>query len=162
MTSLRWFKLLVPSDDMKFSTSVSLISRNTGHKPIHNHMGQQRWTSLIIKLWQIFLGFYTLLTIHRTRKYGSPQSVTWWLIYMCRTSSQGNACNQYCVLTLTIFLWYNLLVCACSKVKAEKFANKASKSKFWHHCYDLKPVRKEEGKFYWKIPLGDDDATRGK
>ena len=30
------------------------------------------------------------------------------------------------------------------------------------NCYDIKPVRKEEGKFYWKIPLGDDDATREK
>ena len=39
---------------MKFSTSVSLINRNTGHKPIHNHMGQTKGTSLIIKLWQIF------------------------------------------------------------------------------------------------------------
>ena len=29
-------------------------------------------------------------------------------------------------------------------------------------CYDIKLVRKEEGKFYWKIPLGDDDATREK
>ena len=29
-------------------------------------------------------------------------------------------------------------------------------------CYDIKPVRKEEGKFYWKIPLGDHDATREK
>ena len=29
-------------------------------------------------------------------------------------------------------------------------------------CYDIKPVRKEEGKFYWKIPLCDDDATREK
>ena len=29
-------------------------------------------------------------------------------------------------------------------------------------CYDIKPVRKEEGKFNWKIPLGDDDATREK
>ena len=29
-------------------------------------------------------------------------------------------------------------------------------------CYDIKPVRKEEGKFYWKIPLWDDDATREK
>ena len=29
-------------------------------------------------------------------------------------------------------------------------------------CYDIKPVRKEEGKSYWKIPLGDDDATREK
>ena len=29
-------------------------------------------------------------------------------------------------------------------------------------CYDIKPVRKEEGKSYWKIPLCDDDATRGK
>ena len=28
--------------------------------------------------------------------------------------------------------------------------------------YDIKPARKEEGKFYWKIPLGDDDATREK
>ena len=27
-------------------------------------------------------------------------------------------------------------------------------------CYDIKPVRKEEGKSYWKIPLCDDDATR--
>ena len=25
--------------------------------------------------------------------------------------------------------------------------------------YDIKPVRKEEGKSYWKIPLCDDDAT---
>ena len=33
---------------MKFSTSVSLINRNTGHKPIH--MGQTKGTSLIIKL----------------------------------------------------------------------------------------------------------------
>ena len=29
-------------------------------------------------------------------------------------------------------------------------------------CYDIKPVRKEEGKSYWKIPLCDDDATREK
>ena len=29
-------------------------------------------------------------------------------------------------------------------------------------CYDIKPVRMEEGKSYWKIPLGDDDATREK
>ena len=34
--------------------------------------------------------------------------------------------------------------------------------KYYNHCYDIKPVRKEEGKFYWKIPLGDDDATREK
>ena len=27
-------------------------------------------------------------------------------------------------------------------------------------CYDIKSVRKEEGKSYWKIPLCDDDATR--
>ena len=37
----------------------------------------------------------------------------------------------------------------------------------WHQapetlCYDIKPVRKEEGKSYWKIPLCDDDATREK
>ena len=31
-----------------------------------------------------------------------------------------------------------------------------------HYCYDIKPVRKEEGKSYWKIPLCDDDATREK
>ena len=31
-----------------------------------------------------------------------------------------------------------------------------------HVCYDIKPVRKEEGKSYWKIPLCDDDATREK
>ena len=30
------------------------------------------------------------------------------------------------------------------------------------YCYDLKPVRKEEGKSYWKIPSCDDDATREK
>ena len=29
-------------------------------------------------------------------------------------------------------------------------------------CYDIKLDRKEQGKFYWKIPLGDDDATREK
>ena len=29
-------------------------------------------------------------------------------------------------------------------------------------CYAIKPVRKAEGKFYWKIPLGNDDATREK
>ena len=29
-------------------------------------------------------------------------------------------------------------------------------------CYDIKPVRKEEGNSYWKIPLCDDDATREK
>ena len=29
-------------------------------------------------------------------------------------------------------------------------------------CYDIKPVRKEKGKSYWKISLGDDDATREK
>ena len=27
---------------MKFSTSVSLINRNTGHKPIHNYVGQTK------------------------------------------------------------------------------------------------------------------------
>ena len=32
----------------------------------------------------------------------------------------------------------------------------------YHACYDIKPVRKEEGKSYWKIPLCDDDATREK
>ena len=31
-----------------------------------------------------------------------------------------------------------------------------------YDCYDIKPVRKEEGKSYWKIPLCDDDATREK
>ena len=31
-----------------------------------------------------------------------------------------------------------------------------------HDCYNIKPVRKEEGKSYWKIPLCDDDATREK
>ena len=30
------------------------------------------------------------------------------------------------------------------------------------YCYDIKPVRKEEGKSYWKIPLCDEDATREK
>ena len=29
-------------------------------------------------------------------------------------------------------------------------------------CYVIKPVRKEEGKSYWKIPLCNDDATREK
>ena len=29
-------------------------------------------------------------------------------------------------------------------------------------CYDIMPVRKEEGKSYWKIPFCDDDATREK
>ena len=29
-------------------------------------------------------------------------------------------------------------------------------------CYDIKPVRTEEGKFYWKILLGDGDAAREK
>ena len=29
-------------------------------------------------------------------------------------------------------------------------------------CYDIKPVWKEEGKSYWKIPLRNDDATREK
>ena len=29
-------------------------------------------------------------------------------------------------------------------------------------CYDIKPVKKEEGESYWKIPLCDDDATREK
>ena len=29
-------------------------------------------------------------------------------------------------------------------------------------CYDIKPVRKEEGKSFWKIPLCDDDATTEK
>ena len=31
-----------------------------------------------------------------------------------------------------------------------------------YHCYDIMPVRKEEGKSYWKIPFCDDDATREK
>ena len=30
------------------------------------------------------------------------------------------------------------------------------------YCYDIMPVRKEEGKSYWKIPFCDDDATREK
>ena len=42
---------------MKFSTSVSLINRNTGHKPIHNDMGKIRWTSLIINFDKFSLGF---------------------------------------------------------------------------------------------------------
>ena len=29
-------------------------------------------------------------------------------------------------------------------------------------CYDIMPVRKEEGKSYWKIPFCDDDAAREK
>ena len=29
-------------------------------------------------------------------------------------------------------------------------------------CYVIMPVRKEEGKSYWKIPFCDDDATREK
>ena len=31
-----------------------------------------------------------------------------------------------------------------------------------YECYDIKPVRTKEGKSFWKIPLGDDDATREK
>ena len=30
------------------------------------------------------------------------------------------------------------------------------------NCYNIKPVRTKEGKSYWKIPPGDDDATREK
>ena len=33
---------------------------------------------------------------------------------------------------------------------------------YQYKCYDIKPVRKEEGKSYSKIPLCDDDATREK
>ena len=40
--------------------------------------------------------------------------------------------------------------------------NTISKLCVLHMCYDIKPVRKEEGKSYWKIPLCDDDATREK
>ena len=31
-----------------------------------------------------------------------------------------------------------------------------------NHCYDIKPVRMKEGKFYWKTPLCVDNATREK
>ena len=37
-----------------------------------------------------------------------------------------------------------------------------SMRKWVNLCYYIKPVRKEEGKSYWKIPLCDDDATREK
>ena len=40
------------------------------------------------------------------------------------------------------------------------FVFKASRDTL--HCYDIKPVRTKEGKSYWKIPLGHDDATREK
>ena len=61
---------------MKFSTSVSLINRNTGHKSIHNDMGKVKVDKSNNKTLTNFpFGFYTLMAIHRTRKYGSPQNV---------------------------------------------------------------------------------------
>ena len=42
------------------------------------------------------------------------------------------------------------------------FSNRMLVFRAGTHCYDIKPVRKEEGKSYWKIPLCDDDATREK
>ena len=43
-------------------------------------------------------------------------------------------------------------------------ATKQTRKTIWELalCYDIKMVRKEEGKFYRKIPLGDDNATRKK
>ena len=40
--------------------------------------------------------------------------------------------------------------------------NASKRSVYQNICNDIKPVRKEEGKSYWKIPLCDDDATREK
>ena len=34
--------------------------------------------------------------------------------------------------------------------------------KIYSMCYDIKPVKTKERKFYWKIPLGVGDATREK
>ena len=54
---------------------------------------------------------------------------------------------------------YNCWALNC-KPHILKFALIAQKNRL--RCYDIKPVRKEEGKSYWKIPLCDDDATSEK
>ena len=65
------------------------------------------------------------------------------------------------IFVITLFcdfcLWYDILICYDFEIRGMilKFLS-------WCDCYDIKPVRKEEGKFYWKIPLCDDDATREK
>ena len=51
------------------------------------------------------------------------------------------------------------------RINSEEDAHKLQKDldglHKWECCY-IKTVRKEEGKSDWKIPLGDDDATREK
>ena len=48
------------------------------------------------------------------------------------------------------------------KCRVCKIRGRNSLYKGTGNCYDIKLVRKEEGKSYWKIPLCDDDATREK
>ena len=54
------------------------------------------------------------------------------------------------------------LYLACNDKNAFFTSEQPKRYKLWSCCYDIKPVRKEEGKSYWKIPLCDDDATREK
>ena len=60
---------------MKFSTSVSLINRNTGHKSIHNDMGKVKVDKSNNKTLTNFPWVLYPNGNHRTRKYGSPQNV---------------------------------------------------------------------------------------
>ena len=48
------------------------------------------------------------------------------------------------------------------EIKVSSMIHNDSRCSSYHRCYDIMPVRKEEGKSYWKIPFCDDDATREK
>ena len=58
-------------------------------------------------------------------------------------------------------IWQLSLDCLLMRT-IESFLRYTDNLNFINGCYDIKPVRKKEGKSYWKIPLCNDDATMEK
>ena len=113
---------------MKFSTSVSLINRNTGHKSIHNDMGKVKVDKSNNKT---LTNFPWVLYPN-----GNPQNKKVWVPSECYVMTYLHVSHfitgermqsVLCVDTHHFSCKEKLLVCARSNVTAEKFANKTSK-----------------------------------
>ena len=113
---------------MKFSTSLSLINRNTGHKSIHNDMGKVKVDKSNNKT---LTNFPWVLYPN-----GNPQNKKVWVPSECYVMTYLHVSHfitgermqsVLCVDPHHLSCKEKLLVCARSNVTAEKFANKTSK-----------------------------------
>ena len=98
---------------------------------------------LSARWWPTYSGIWILsplINSTKTVKVGPPLKILWirtWIIIR----------NAFLLCILKKIIWalkHDFVACEQQRCR----------------CYDIKPVRKEEGKSYWKIPLCDDDATR--